>query len=415
MGLFNLFNLLYHWFMIRILTPTDYGHLNTLVALFAVVSVPSGTVQTAVTRFFSSFKAQNQYQRAIELVWHFLLVMSVIGLSFFLLTVFGASFISSFLQISSRGLVILFGVTLVFAMVIPVPWGGLQGLQKFGLLTLNLITNSGLKLGLGILFAVLGFGLWGAMGAITVSYIVTTFLALFLIGVSLRKEKAVADQEVTLKKSLSSNLSEVYHYSFSAGLVLLCFMVLTNIDLVLVKHFFTPIEAGYYSIAQMVGKIILVLPVPIVTVMFPKLFSSEGREKGIPSTLIKSLSIAAVLCGGGILFCMLFPSSIVKILSGKAYLECAPLIGMFTVNMTFFSLTLILLYYHLSTPGRWFLYPLVFFTLVEIGLMILFHDTLIQVLRIVGIVAFCLFLVSFTLAYHFCPKERKRGGRFRTD
>jgi len=407
MGLFNLFNLLYHWFMIRILPPPDYGHLNTLIALFAVVSVPAGTVQTTVTRFFSSFKAQNQYHRATELVWHFLLLMSVIALSFFILTVLGASFISSFLQISSRGLVILFGVSLAFAMVIPVPWGGLQGLQKFGLLTLNLITNSGLKLALGILFAFLGFGLWGAMGAIAVSYIVTTILALFLIGVRLRKEETVADQEVTLEKSLPSNFSEVYQYSLSAGLVLLCFMVLTNIDLILVKHFFTPIEAGYYSIAQMVGKIILVLPIPIVTVMFPKLSSLEGREKGMPSTLGKSLSMAAVLCGGGILFCMLFPSSIVKILSGKVYSECAPLIGIFSVNMTFFSLTFILLYYHLSTPGRWFLYPLVFFTLVEIGLMILFHDTLIQVLRIVGIVAFCLFLVNFYLAYPSYLKRRK--------
>ena len=56
-------------------------------------------------------------------------------------------------------------------------------------------------------------------------------------------------------------------------------MVLTNIDLILVKHFFTPIEAGYYSIAQMVGKIILILPIPIVTVMFPKLSSLDGREE----------------------------------------------------------------------------------------------------------------------------------------
>jgi O-antigen/teichoic acid export membrane protein len=405
MGLFNLFNLLYHLFMIRILPPTDYGHLNTLVALFAVISVPAGTVQTTVTRFFSSFKVRNQYRQAIELLRHFLLLMSIIALSFFLVIIFASSPISSFLQISSRGLVILFGLSLVFSMVTPILWGGLQGLQKFGLLTLNLIINSGLKLALGILFVLLGFGLWGAMGAIAVSYIVTTILSLFLIGVSLLKERTIADQEVIAKSSLPSHFSEVYHYSFSAGLVLLCFMVLTNIDLILVKHFFTPIEAGYYSIAQMVGKIILVLPIPIVTVMFPKLSSLEGREEGIPSTLGKSLRIAVFLCGGSILFSLLFPLPIVKILSGKVYLECAPLIGMFSVNMTLFSLTLILLYYHLSTPRRWFLYPLFFFTLMEIGLMILFHDTLIQVLVIVGIVAFCLLVINFYLAYR--PYKRK--------
>jgi O-antigen/teichoic acid export membrane protein len=291
-------------------------------------------------------------------------------------------------------------------MVIQVPWGGLQGLQKFGLLTLNLIINSGLKLVLGILFVFLGFGLWGAIGAVAASYIITTTLALFLVGASLLREKRVSSQEVGLKKPLSSNFSEVYRYSFSAGLVLLCFMVLTNIDLILVKHFFTPIEAGYYSIAQMVGKIILVLPIPVVTVMFPKLSSSEGRGEGIPSTLGKSLRIALFLCGGSILFCMLFPSAIVRILSGKVYLECTPLIGMFSVNMALFSMTLILLYYHLSTPKRWFLYPLFFFTLAEIGLMILFHGTLDQILMIVGIVGFCLLTINFYLAYH--PQMRAR-------
>lgn len=385
--------------MLRILPPTDYGQLNTLVALFAVISVPAGTVQTTVTRFFSSFKVQNQYDQAIKMLRHFLLLMSIIALLFFLLITFTSSRISSFLQISSRGLIILFGLSLVFSMIIPILWGGLQGLQKFGLLTFNLIINSGLKLALGILFVFLGFGLLGAMSAVVVSYVVTTILSLLILGVSLFRERTVANQGVIPESSLRSNFSEVYHYSFSAGLVLLCFMVLTNIDLILVKHFFTPIEAGYYSIAQMVGRIILVLPIPIVTVMFPKLTSLEGGQSGTLSTLGKSLGIAALLCGGAVLFSLLFPSTIVKILSGKVYSECSPLVRVFSVNMTLFSLTLILLYYHLSTPKRWFLYPLFFFTLVEIGLIILFHDTLIQVLMIVGMVASCLSVINFYLAY----------------
>lgn len=406
MGLFNLFNLLYHLFMIRYLPPMEYGHLNALIALFMVISVPAGTVQTTVTRFFSSFKAQNQYHQAIQLLRHFLLLMSIIALSFFLLILFASSHISSFLQISSRVLVILFGLSLVFAMVIPVLWGGLQGLQKFGLLTLSLIINSGLKLALGVLFVFLGFGILGAMSAIAVSNFVTTILSSLIIGVSLLKERAVAHQEVIPKSSSPTNFSEVYHYSLSAGLVLLCFMVLTNIDLILVKHFFTPIEAGYYSIAQMAGKIILVLPIPIVTVMFPKLSSFEGREKRPAATLRKSLGIAVFLCGGAVILSLLFPSAIVKILSGKVYLECSPLVGMFSVNMTLFSLTLILLYYHLSTPERWFLYPLFFFTLIEIGFIILFHDTLFQVLLTVGIVAFCLAVINFYLAYRPYQSER---------
>src|SRR3972149_2017554 len=103
------------------------------------------------------------------------------------------------------------------------------------------------------------------------------------------------------------SVSEVYHYFFPVGTTVLCFMVLTNIDLILVKHFFTPMEAGYYSIAQIVGKIILFLP---------------------------------------------FPASVIELLSGKIYVESISLVKWFCLNMTFSSLTWISLNYHLTTQRR---------------------------------------------------------------
>jgi O-antigen/teichoic acid export membrane protein len=405
-SLFNLSNLLYHFFMIRALPPIDYGHLNGLIALFMIISVPASTVQTTATKFVSSFQAQNQFGHVKSLLRHLLLLMSTVGLSLFLLISLGSSFISSFLQISSYGLILLLGMSLFFAMVIPVPWGGLQGLQKFGSLTLTLLINGGFKLALGILFVFFGLGVMGAIAAVALSYFITTLFSLLLLKRTLPKENKIADQERNPAEP-SYNFSAVYRYFFPVGLTLLCFMVLTNIDLILVKHFFMPIEAGYYSIAQMVGKIILFLPLPIVMVMFPKLSSLEGQGEKALSTLGKSLGIAVFLCGGAIILSLLFPSLIIRILSGKVYLECLPLVGMFSINMALFSLTLILLHYHLSTRKRWFLYPLFFFTLIEIGLIILFHNTLNQVLWVVGIVAFCLAVINFYLAYRPAQSEKK--------
>lgn len=392
--------------MIRALPPADYGHLNTLVSLFLVISVPSGTVQNTVARFFSSFRVQNRYDQAIELLRRFLVLMAIVTLSFFLLVILMSSQISSFFQISSRRLIILFGLSLIFSMILPILWGGLQGLKKFGFYALGLISNSGLKLVFGILFIFWGFGILGAMSAVAVSYFVTMILSLFMIGMSLHKKKTAMLRE-GIPKSSPSNFSEVYHYSFSAGFALLCFMLLTNIDLILVKHFFTPLEAGYYSIAQMVGKVILILPVPVVTVMFPHLFSSESQEKKSRCILERNLKIAVFVCGGAVLCSLLFPAPIVKILSGEIYSDCLPLVGMFSVNMTFFSLTLILLYYHLSTPRRGFLYPLLLLTVMEVGLILLFHDTLVQVLTVVGIIAFCSALTNFYLVYRSFPMKGK--------
>ncbi len=406
-GLFSVFTLLYHFFMIRALSPIDYGHLNTLTAFFMLITAPANTVQTTIARFVTSSQAKSQYFQARGFLRHFLLLMVTIASSVFILIALGSSFLSSFFQITSRGLIIVTGIVLFFAFVTPVSSGGLQGLQKFGSLAFTFFMNGGLKLILGILFVLLGWGLLGAMGAVALAYFVTAFFSFSLLYFSLKTPWEKVYEKEDLIGNSPPNLFEAYQYVFPVGLTLLCFMVLTNVDLILVKHFFTPIEAGYYSIAQMVGKIILVLPIPMVTVMFPSLFSSEGQEKKTRSILERNLKIAGILCGGGTLCSFIFPSAIIKILSGKIYSECLPLVGMFSVNMAFFSLTLILLYYHLFTSRREFLYPLLLFTLMEVGLILLFHDTLVQVLTVVGIVAFCLALINFYLIYRSYPGKGK--------
>ncbi len=410
LGLFNVFNLLYHLFMIRALSPVDYGLLNTLTAFFMLITVPASTVQTTITKFVTSFQTKSQYFQTRSFLRHFLLLMVTVASSLLILIALGSAFISSFFQIASRGLIILTGIILFFAMVTPVAGGGLQGLQKFGSMALTLFVNGGLKLILGIFFVVLGWGLLGAMGAIALAYFVTASLSLFLLYFSLKTQW----EKVCLKKDFTADgswhVSEAYRYFFPVGLTLLCFMVLTNIDLILVKHFFTPIEAGYYSISQMVGKIILFLPLPIVTVMFPKVFVMEIKKRKTTPVLIWSLMVAGCACILAIGMCHLFPELILRLITGKDYRECIPLIKFFSINMTFFSLTLILLYYQLALNEREFLYPLPFLTLIQSGLILLFHKTLVQVLIVVTLVAFSLLVINFYLVY----RPRKSNGRERS-
>ncbi len=406
-ALLNLFNLLYNLFMVRYLPPIDYGHLNSLLALFMMISVPAATVQTAITRFVSPLHAQGEYVHMKGLIRHFLIVMSMSAILLCFVIFVASSWISSFLQISSHKLVFLLGVSLLFAMVNPVLWGGLQGLQRFGALILNLIINGGLKLALGIAFIFLGLKLLGAMGAIAIAYFITFILSLFMLKWYLPKSIPLVDDVQGISRDNPSYVGEIYYYFFPAGISLFCFTLLTNIDLILIKHYFPPIEAGYYSIAQMAGKIILTLPLPIVTVMFPKLSAlrAKSQDKEGLSILGQSLTMASLLCLVVAALGFLFPSFIIKVLSGKVYLECVPLLRWFCVNMTLFSLNSILLYYHLSRQKHGFLHPLLFFSMTQTVLIILFHHSLNQVLFTVGVMAFCLLGVNLFIVY----RPHRRG------
>ncbi len=406
-SLFNLFNLFYHFFMVRNLSPPDYGQLNALMALLILITVPANTVQTTITRFVSILQAHSQPSQTRAFLKHFLRVLVAAAFLFLLAMTLGSQVLATFLQIPSTGLIFLLGVTLFFAMVTPIPWGGLQGLQRFGLLAMNLILNGGLKLCLGVLLVIWGWGVPGAIGAVAVAYFLTTSLSLVQVEWLMRKENQKEGEQSDRMTIPSLKFSEAYRYFLPVGIMLLCFMILTQIDLIFVKHLFSPVEAGHYSIAQMVGKMILFLPLPVVMVMFPKVTLLKTQNKATLPTLIRSLLVTGVLCGMGTFLAQVFPQGLTQILTGKTYPECAPLIRFFSINMTCFSLTFILLYYHLAIGQHLFLSPLSLLTIVQMVVLSLFPKTMIEVLWAVGAVAVCLLGVMSYLTFPFSHQVRR--------
>lgn len=398
----NIFNLLYQLYMVRNLSPINYGALNSLFSILMIVSVPSGILQTVITKFVSIFYANNHPERINLLLYSFLKKISVFGLVIFFLLIFGSKGISSFLQITSPPLIVILGVITFFSTILPLTEGGLQGLQRFGYLGLTMITNGSLKLLLGIIFVSTGFGVIGAMSALAMSTFVALLLSFIMLASVLPKPLALNPESFRLKSNdpvPEINFSEIYRFFYPVATVLLCFMILTNIDVVLVKRFFEPLEAGYYSIAQMVGKIILFLPITITLVMFPKISELHAQAKATSHLLKKSLLYAGALCGTAALICLLFPGLIIKLLSGEEHLHCIPLARIFSITMVFFALGYILLFYHLSIHYLGFIYPLVLLTTLQVLMIILFHQSLSQVLYIMCGNAMLLFLINTYLAF----------------
>ena len=398
----NILSLLYQLYMVRNLSPINYGVLNSLFSILMIVSIPSGTLQTVVTKFISTFYAINHYERINLLLRSFMKKTSVFGLAIFLTLIIGSRSISSFLQIGSPVLVMILGVITVFSIILPLTQGGLQGLQRFGYLGLIMITNGSLKLLLGVIFVSIGFGVIGAMSALAISTFITLLLSFTMLASVLPRPLALVPGYQHLNSNNpdpKKDFSDIYRYFYAAATVFLCFMVLTNIDVVLVKHFFKPLEAGYYSIAQMVGKIILFLPIAITLVMFPKTSELHAQAKATSHILKKSLFYVGALCGTAALICLLFAGLIIRLLSGEEHLECIPLARIFSVTMLFFALVYILLFYHLSIHRLDFIYSLVLLTVLQILAIILFHQSLSQVLYIMCGNAILLFLVNAYLAF----------------
>jgi O-antigen/teichoic acid export membrane protein len=401
-AVFNLFSLLYQLYMVRNLSPVDYGVLNAIFSLLTVATIPSGTLQTVVTKFISTYYAQNHYHKIVALLRSFVVKTTLFSLALCLILAAGSRLISSFMQISSPLLIILLGIVTFFSIVLPLVQGGLQGLQQFGYLGLTMVVSGGLKLALGVFFICIGWGVTGAVGSLAVSTALSLLLAGFWLSVSLRTPRPPASELTETEKSSDDpemNYLEIYRYFYVVAAVLLCYTILTNIDVVLVKHYFEPVQAGYYSIAQMAGKVILFLPVAITLVMFPHSAKLHTESKGTFGLLLRSLFCVGTLCTSAALVCFLFPEFVIGLLSGQPHAEAVSLVRIFSVTMVFSAMVYTLLYYHLSIHSTGFIWPLVFLTVAQTLLIILFHRSLAQVLYIMCGNAILLFVINFYLAY----------------
>jgi len=384
----NACNFSFHFVMGRMLGRASYGEVNSLISLFFIFGVPAIALQTVITKYVASFKAKGEYGKASYLISKFtrtLLVYAAVG---FLLFVAGSRMLVSFLKISSTWPVIALGLVVLVGALLPIGRGTLQGLQSFWHLGVNLMVDGVLRFLLAMVLVYFGLGVTGAIGAQVVSGIIALSLLVFPLRF-LAKEKP--DPAI--------DLGEIYRYFWPVVISLLCFNVLTQIDIVLVKHFFHPAQAGDYSSAAKVGSIVLFLPAAIATVMFPKISEARALDRDPRSILRKSLLTVGALCGFVAIGYFLFPSLPVSILYGSKFMAAASLVGLFGVAMTFFALLNILLFYHLSTTKFTFLYFLVIFTCIHVLLLWFFHGSLAQVVTIMSASAFVLCIINWLLAY----------------
>lgn len=385
--LVNIFNLIFWLYMVRKLLPEDYGILNSMVSVFMIFSVPAGILQMVITRYVSQLMAHSKEAQIRFLLFYFTKVVMLFLGSIFVILLFFAPNISRFLQIEGHGSIYVLGAGLVFSSLATISLGALSGLQKFNDVAVNNMATGIGKLAGGFLFVAAGLRATGAFFGFIFSFIVSFALSYFQLPSWVRKF-------MTHQQERIPNFKEIYQYFLPVGLGLLCFSALTNIDIILVKHFFSPIEAGHYSVAQMVGKIVLFVPGAIGIVMFPKVVDSHARNISPLRILKKCLIVVGVLCSAASLVSIIFPSLILWILTGHNQPQVTSLVKYFAVNMSFYALVNIYMLYHVSLHRMTYIYALVLMTLLQMAGIWVFHSTLREVLLVLLVCSSVLFLAG---------------------
>jgi len=384
----NLFNLSYQLLIAHSFTPEDFAVFNSLLSVFVVISSPLATIQLAVAKYSAEFYAENQPEKTklfISGLFKKAFFFAVCALVFF--SVFSGRLIG-LLKIPSFSCGYIFALLVATSFITPVSLGAIQGLEFFGWMAGVSILSGVLKLAFTALFIFLGYNISGAFGALLAAGLAGVII--FYIPLS---------RFISFKAKDGINYKKLFYYLFPVAVSNFCFTLLVSSDIILVKHFFLPKDAGFYSLAQMVGKIFLFLPGAISLVMFPKTSGLKAKQMDTLSTLKKSLFYGVGLSVFAMFVYNFFPAFILKVLTGKVFPEPVALGRFFSVSMSFFSLVYILMSYFLSIGDLRFLKYLVLFTFAQLLAIVFFHGNLFYVQWILCVNAVLLFLIQLALAY----------------
>jgi O-antigen/teichoic acid export membrane protein len=158
--------------------------------------------------------------------------------------------------------------------------------------------------------------------------------------------------------------------------------LITNSDFILVKTFFDSFDAGLYAAISVIGRIVYFGTLPLTVIVVPIIARKQALGESTKSILLLLMGGGIALCGSLFVASALFAPQILTILYGDAYVTASPLLPIYTIAAALFVLTNLLVTYRVAL-GRGSETWMPFLAgIVQILGVIIFHETLQQVITV---------------------------------
>ncbi|MBV8208407.1 MAG: oligosaccharide flippase family protein [Acidobacteria bacterium] len=373
------FNFGYNVAMARMLGPAEFGHASAAVTLLMLVSAITLAFQLVCAKFV----ARNESPGArASLVQSLLQRAWIVGLAMAALMALGSGGVSRYLRLPASSIVLVLCLGIAFYVPLGVKRGAMQGECAFPRLAGNFILEVVVKFGSALLLVGLGFGVMGAVAALTASVALAYFLPPSGHRFFGHREKCIPA-------------------SFREGMQAMIFfigqVIINNIDILLVKHFFAPEAAGMYAAVALVGRVLYFACWSVVSAMFPVSAGTRAEEHNA-SLLVVPLLLVVLLSVGFILLVTFVPGLIVHVVFGSGYHEAEPLLSLYAAATGLYSLSVVLMAYEMSRRIANTGWLQLFFSGAIVAGIELFHSTLRDVI-VVQIVLMVVLLIAVSLPF----------------
>lgn len=388
-NLYNFGQFAFHIIAGRYLGTTYYGDMAALLNILGVFALVQISLGLTVVKFIASEK---DTQKIKGITFWALKWSGVMGASVALLIIIFAFPMSKFLQLSQVSAVYLLAPIIAVYAMTSIIRSALQGLLRFGWFISSMLSEIVLKLILVLPFILAGYAVVGTMAALLIGV-----LGSFLIGIlALRRF-------ITKDIAISPKVSPLVKYSIPAFIQGVALTSMYSTDLLLVKHFFEPDQAGVYAALAKLGSIVFFGASPISHVMFPLVARKHSHGEPYHKFLFLSLILVSLMSVFLIILYKLFPSFFLSVL-GNHFISGSVHLWLFGIFMGLLAVAMLFIQFYLSI-GKVLVVGMFFIAAIVQGTLIWFFHGSIQTVIQMSIISAA--LLVFALSIYFRYHDRK--------
>ncbi len=367
-GLVSATNLLYNIAIARGLGPAGFGHATAIYTVLMLLSAVTLAFQLVCSKLVAKGTDLTGkiaiYRELLHRSWRTGIVLGS-------LIAAGSPFITAYLHLPAAHDIVLLGIGTALYVPLGVRRGMLQGLYDFRRLAVNFVLEALIKILGALILLHYRFGVTGVIGAVVLS-----------IAVAYLTARPAIERTAKVRERVSPSFRE----GMQATVFFFGQVVISNMDILLVKHYFAADVAGLYAVVALVGRVVYMFSWSVISSMFP-VSAATAHQKASRTVLDSALVLVTGMTAAFTVAVWLAPMSLWRTVLGNTFLEAShssfsSLLASYSAMTSVYSIAVVLLTYEMSrriANATWI--QLAFSGLLPAGIMF-FHDTLHQVIMV---------------------------------
>jgi O-antigen/teichoic acid export membrane protein len=382
-------NYVFHPVLGRLLSPADFGDVQALIALIAQSAIIFGAFSMVAVNV--TINTENPHERDAIISELQKIAFWIIGIAFVFLLL-SISELKSFFNFSTIYPLIGLAIILPISSMTTFRNAFLQGSGRFKHLSFSGVVSSLGRLVFAVGAILLGMGVFGATLGIVLANIALLLYLYYQTKDSLHLGEKT-NIHILEKGSIKKELKYGVLVFFATCLVTLYY----TSDVLIVKHYFSGVDAGLYSGISAIAKILYFALAPGAVVLLSSVKIKQSFTEN-SLALKKSLGISLFVGIVGLFTFYLFSDIIVSLMIGQKYASFAHFLPKAGLVMLLTAIINVFIFYFLALR-RFFLITVSLVGMLFMGLILLrSHSSINSVLNSL-VLSLIIITITLTITY----------------